>query len=318
LCRYALLLTRAPAEVSEADLAPLRALGLDDRGIVDANQVVSYFNYVNRIADGLGVELEDEWPSELKQRQSYPLAADPFPAVEAAALPWISVEQMREVDRVIIEELAISLEQMMENAGRALATVALRLLGQGIGRRVVVLAGPGGNGGGGLVAARHLALAGADIDLRLATPPERLAPTTRRQFEILRAIGIDPGVGRAGSERADLVLDALLGYSQDGAPRGETASLIRWSAGRRIVSLDVPSGLELTTGLLHDPHVSAVATVTLAAPKEGLRHAPAEEAVGRLLVADISVPPLVFAALGVPFGTPFARGPLVEVRGGQR
>lgn len=66
LCGYALTLTRTPEAVSQADLAPLRAAGFDDRAIVDANQVVAYFNYVNRIADGLGVELEDSWAPELR------------------------------------------------------------------------------------------------------------------------------------------------------------------------------------------------------------------------------------------------------------
>ena len=72
LCAYALKLTAAPWTVQRADLDDLRAAGLDDRDIVDANQVISYFNYVNRIADGLGVELEDEWPDDLRQPRSYP------------------------------------------------------------------------------------------------------------------------------------------------------------------------------------------------------------------------------------------------------
>ena len=58
---YAIKLTRTPHEMVESDLAPLRAAGLSDRDIVDLNQVVAYFNYVNRVADGLGVELEARW-----------------------------------------------------------------------------------------------------------------------------------------------------------------------------------------------------------------------------------------------------------------
>jgi len=61
LVSYALKLTREPAAVVEADLQPLRQAGLTDRDIVDLNQVVAYFNYVNRIAQGLGVELESYW-----------------------------------------------------------------------------------------------------------------------------------------------------------------------------------------------------------------------------------------------------------------
>jgi uncharacterized peroxidase-related enzyme len=61
VARYAIKLTRTPHEMVERDLAPLRASGLADREIVDLNQVVAYFNYVNRVADGLGVELEARW-----------------------------------------------------------------------------------------------------------------------------------------------------------------------------------------------------------------------------------------------------------------
>ena len=61
LARYAIKLTRTPHDMAESDLAPLRAAGLTDRDIVDLNQVVAYFNYVNRVADGLGVELEARW-----------------------------------------------------------------------------------------------------------------------------------------------------------------------------------------------------------------------------------------------------------------
>lgn len=105
--------------------------------------------------------------------------------------PWVSVAQMREVDRLMVEGLGISLAR--ENAGRSLAVVARRMLGGGArGRRVLVLAGAGGNGGGGLVAARHLANAGADVDVGLATAPEELRGVPGEQLAILRAMGIEP------------------------------------------------------------------------------------------------------------------------------
>lgn len=72
LCTYALKLTKAPWAMSPEDIAGLRAAGLSDRDIVDANQVVSYFDYVNRIADGLGVELEAEWPEQVRRKRHYP------------------------------------------------------------------------------------------------------------------------------------------------------------------------------------------------------------------------------------------------------
>lgn len=74
LCQYAVGLTRAPSAIREDDLGALRAEGFDDRAIVDANQVVAYFNYVNRIAHGLGVELEAVWTDERKAPRHYGLA----------------------------------------------------------------------------------------------------------------------------------------------------------------------------------------------------------------------------------------------------
>src|SRR5260370_37162734 len=96
---------------------------------------------------------------------------------------------MREVDRLMTEEVGISLQQMMENAGRCLATHARGMLGGDTrGRRIVVLAGRGGNGGGGLAAARRLAVWGAagdgvrtqGPDERRGVPPRKVAIVERR------------------------------------------------------------------------------------------------------------------------------------------
>jgi NAD(P)H-hydrate epimerase len=237
-----------------------------------------------------------------------------IPMLDPAAVPWLSVEQMREVDRLLVDELGITLEQLMENAGRNLALLARLLLGgDAQGRTVVVLAGPGGNGGGAMVAARHLAVAGAQVHVLLAQPPARLAPVTRRQHEILRRMGLDVQVDSTAIDPADLVVDGLLGYSQAGPPRDRTARLIQATAGRRVLALDVPSGLELATGRLHSPHVVAAATLTLAAPKTGLRAPGAPVAVGPLYLADISVPPLVWARLGLPPPSPFGRHTIARI-----
>lgn len=315
LCRYARKLTLSPAEMERADVELLRARGLDDRAIVDANQVVSYFNYVNRVADGLGVELETSWPPELRSPRRYGTGALDFPQVAAAALPWLSVAQMREVDRLMIEEFGIALEQMMENAGRSLAVLARRLLGgDARGQRVLVLAGSGGNGGGGMTAARHLVVAGAQVEVRLTTPPERLAPVPERQRAALQAIGV-PADFRPHDPLPDaaLVIDAALGYSQRGAPTGEVARLIHALPDAPVLALDVPTGLELETGNLREPHIRAQATLTLALPKQALREGDARDVVGHLCLADISVPPAVYRRLGLEYESPFGRGPIVRI-----
>ena len=95
----------------------------------------------------------------------------------------------------------------------------------------------------------------------------------------------------------DLILDALIGYSLRGDPRGDTRDLIEWAngTGSPVLSLDTPSGLDVTTGAPGVPCIAATATLTLAAPKTGLLDA---AVVGELYLADISVPPAVYDAFG--------------------
>jgi NAD(P)H-hydrate epimerase len=126
-------------------------------------------------------------------------------------------------------------------------------------------------------------------------------------------MGLDVQVKGAAIDRADLVVDGLLGYSQAGPPRDRAARLIQATAGRRVLALDVPSGLELTTGRLHSPHMVAAATLTLAAPKTGLCAPGAPVAVGPLYLADISVPPVVWGRLGLPPPSPFGRHTIARI-----
>ncbi len=207
----------------------------------------------------------------------------------------------------------MSLPQMMDDVGRKVAVLARALLGGTIGRRGHVLAGSGGNGGGGLVAARHLHSAGADVIVSMTNGADGLTPVTGHQLRILRRVGVTVGVGVQRALAADLVIDALLGYGQHGDPDGAHADLIQWCAGQRVLALDVPSGLELETGTLRNPFVRAEATLTLALPKHGLRSAEAGDVVGELFVADISVPPLVYERIGVPHPSPFGSGPVVRI-----
>ncbi|MGD9696145.1 MAG: NAD(P)H-hydrate epimerase [Thermoleophilia bacterium] len=244
---------------------------------------------------------------------------DAFPTPSADAVPWVSVDQMREVDRLMVDELGVSLVRMMENAGRSLAVVARSMLGGGVaGRHVTVLAGPGGNGGGGLVAARHLANAGAEVRVDLSLREAAVAGVPAEQLAILRLMGVEvtdrPTPATAGP--TDLVIDAVLGYGQRGAPRGLAAALIEATAGRRVLALDVPSGLDPDSGAMHQPGVRAEVTMTLAAPTHGLGAPRAARAVGRLLIADISVPPALWPRVGAgpPAGAGlFDRGPIVAL-----
>jgi len=119
-------------------------------------------------------------------------------------------------------------------------------------------------------------------------------------------------------QKPDLVLDGLIGFSLRGEPTGAIAGLIRWvnRSGAPTLALDVPSGLDATTGVAHDPTIRATATLTLALPKTGLQSADAGLHVGELYLADIGIPPAVYRRkeFGLDVGFPFASGSIVRLR----
>ncbi len=219
-------------------------------------------------------------------------------------MPFINTEQMREVDRAMIEDYRIELIQMMENAGRNLAHLARNRFFNGDPReqQVIVLAGRGGNGGGGLVCARRLGNWGAAVQVFLTHPPEAYTGVPARQLAILQRMGATVTVAGADvvlGDTAVLLIDAIIGYSLSGSPRGTAAALIRAANAHPapILSLDAPSGLDTTTGTVYTPCIQATATMTLALPKAGLQGN--EAVVGELYLADISVPPGLYAGPGL-------------------
>jgi NAD(P)H-hydrate epimerase len=120
-------------------------------------------------------------------------------------------------------------------------------------------------------------------------------------------------VGASGLEVAELFIDAILGYSQQGNPRGDAAALVAATADATVLSLDVPTGLELERGIVGEPAVRAAATLTLALPKEALRAGAARPLVGDLYLADISIPATVYERLGIGYRSPFSGSPIVRL-----
>ena len=216
-------------------------------------------------------------------------------------VPHISTEEMIEVDRLMIEEYGIDLVRMMENAGNNLAILVSKLCLQGkpFGKKVVVIAGSGGNGGGVLVAARRLHNWGADVKIVMVSEPDKLKDVTRQQYNILKKMGVS--FQDDIDEAADVFIDGMIGYSIQGNPKGRIKEFIEQINGWRIpvVSLDTPSGLNLTTGIPGEPTVKAKATLTLALPKTGLFKHKASKYVGSIYLADISVPPGLYKKIGI-------------------
>jgi NAD(P)H-hydrate epimerase len=238
------------------------------------------------------------------------------------AVPSLSTTQMIEVDRAMIEDFHIELLQMMENAGRNLAHLArIRFLdGDPRGKRVVVLAGTGGNGGGALVCARRLHTWGAQVQVVVTKEDDAFTPVPAHQLDILRRMQVPIALAAAVTQvcSPDLIIDGIIGYSLSGAPHGAAAELIRWAnaQGTPILALDAPSGVDTTTGAVFDPAIRATATMTLALPKSGLRAPGVEPQVGELYLADISVPPQLYAgpALGLHVEPLFARDEILRLR----
>lgn len=227
--------------------------------------------------------------------------------VTGAVVPAVTAKEMREVDRVATEEVGLGLGQMMENAGRTLAWHVREVQDGSVG----IVAGNGGNGGGGLVCARHLVNHGISVSVCLDRPADTLTGVTGDQYAILEAMDV-PIVGpeEVGSLEVSVIVDALIGYGLRGPVREPARGLIQWMNEQveSVVSLDVPSGIDATTGEAAGPVVGPVRTVTLALPKTGL-----EGVDGRVFLADISIPATVFDRVGIDYASPFTGAYWVEL-----
>ena len=213
----------------------------------------------------------------------------------------IDTARMRELDRAAIEQYAVPGLILMENAGRSIAVEALGLFGSQRPGRVRVVAGPGNNGGDGFVVARHLSNWGQQVEITLEVDPEKLNGDALVNYTIAEKMALPirggPGAIEKKSlldwlQRADLVVDALLGTGTRGAVRPPFDEIIRAvnESKRPVVAVDLPSGLDADTGLAQGVAIEAALTVACGAPKKGLLSAGAARYVGRLVVAYISLP----------------------------
>ncbi|MFZ1155928.1 MAG: NAD(P)H-hydrate dehydratase [Solirubrobacteraceae bacterium] len=206
--------------------------------------------------------------------------------------PLLDAPQMRAVDRWAIDEQGIPSLDLMERAGEAVAQAVERLAGDG---PLVVVCGKGNNGGDGLVAARLLRLAAREVAVVCIAPAEELSPDARANLE--RLPGKPPlqfGESAAGEaiERAVAIVDALLGTGFDGVPHGVVAEAIEAmsSARGRLVSVDVPSGVDASTGVVAGVAAQAHRTVSFHASKPGLWINPGKGYAGDITTIDIGVP----------------------------
>jgi hydroxyethylthiazole kinase-like uncharacterized protein yjeF len=215
-------------------------------------------------------------------------------------------DQVREFDRHAIEDLGIPGIVLMENAGRQAADEAERLLAAGRGRRALVVAGRGNNGGDGFVVARHLLVRGYEPSVLVVAEEDKLTGDALANFRLLVPLGIRVDVCSGdtatvaaaiaeASAAADLVVDALLGTGLAGNVREPLRSAIEaincaGDTGKPVLAIDIPSGLDADSGRPLGEAVRAAATVTFVAAKVGFTAPEALPYTGRLVVADIGVP----------------------------
>lgn len=219
-------------------------------------------------------------------------------------IPAVTADQMREVDRIAVEETGPNLFQMMENAGRNLACLAIQLLGVDWNKKkIIVIAGKGGNGGGGICAARHLLNRNCFVSVCIIEP-EKLTEITAHQRKIFDSAG-----GRKifleelKDQKPDLIIDAIIGYSLKSSPRENTLEVVQWAnnSNAEILSLDIPSGIDATTGENYGEYIKADSTLTLALPKRGLLKSNS----GKLFLGDIGIPNRVYSKIGLELVSPF-------------
>ena len=228
---------------------------------------------------------------------------------DRAAMPAIGAEAMTGADRRA-QALGVSEERLMEHAGTAVAA-AVRALAVDTGRwgsgPIVILCGPGNNGGDGFVAARRLALAGAQVVVAVVATDARPrgAAASRNWDRIARDEGIakvhapvarDVALFGHGIERAAVIVDALLGTGVRGPLRDPVRSAVELieharSGGIPVVSVDTPTAIDLSSGEPSEPAVRADLTVTFHRPKTGLATRRGAAHAGKVLVAPIGIPP---------------------------
>jgi ADP-dependent NAD(P)H-hydrate dehydratase / NAD(P)H-hydrate epimerase len=219
-------------------------------------------------------------------------------------IPVLNDVAMREADRITIEELGVSSLVLMEQAAAAVTATMLERYPDC--QRVVVLCGPGNNGGDGLAVARQLHVHGVGVEALMMADPDRLSGDAARQLEIAKRFGVRVRC-RAEVERlpelhcADVVVDALFGTGLTRPLEGHWAEVVAavQAVEAPVVAVDIPSGLLAGDAGVPPVAVEANLTVTFGAPKVAHVLPPACWNCGDVAVADIGIPPWVLDDLAV-------------------
>jgi NAD(P)H-hydrate epimerase len=213
--------------------------------------------------------------------------------------------QLREIDRLAVEQYRLPSIALMENAARSAADAACDMLGAIRGRNVLILCGGGNNGGDGLALARHLHNRGAEISIALTIDPARYHGDAQTNWEIVSAMRLPcaPAHAEAIAEsRADLLIDAIFGTGLTEAPREPFPAIVDAisRSGRPVLAIDLPSGLDCDTGQPPGACVRATRTITFVAEKAGFAAPTALPYLGSVTIGDIGCPVELIAHVSAP------------------
>jgi len=221
-----------------------------------------------------------------------------------------TAQEMRDIDKATMEWFGLPGVALMENAGRAVAEKAISILVEPRGKIVFIVCGGGNNGGDGYVAARWLHNRGVRVKLFLAMDRSLIKGDALVHLDTAVRMGIEcfdfteprsMEKARIASAFADLVIDALLGTGFQGElsePYKESIELMN-GAGKKILSVDIPSGVEADTGMVRGKAVQAFCTVTFGLPKPGLLLYPGAGCAGEIEVAPIGIPTELLTAAAI-------------------
>ncbi len=219
----------------------------------------------------------------------------------ARAMRSLTRAEVREVDRLAIQQYGVPGVVLMENAG---AGAARLLEAAGIDGPVVIVCGKGNNGGDGFVIGRHLDAAGYAVRFLLACDRDAISGDARVNLEIAERSGLeitclataDQGEWEARLAGASWIVDALLGTGASGPPSGAVAmaiaaiNAVRARGGVKVLAVDLPSGMDCDTGVPLGACIRADMTATFVAPKRGFEAPSAAAMTGTVQVISIGAP----------------------------
>ena len=208
----------------------------------------------------------------------------------------LSVEQSRQIDWIAKDQGHIPGIVLMENAGRGITECLLKRKP----KSVLVCCGRGNNGGDGFVIARHLDQAGIPVRVILFANPRDLLGDAFLNYSMIYhsdiPLDLFPKVGEEGFrkqlEEVDWVVDALVGTGQKGSlrPPFDMAAKMINQSGKKVLAVDIPSGMDADTGEITEPTIKANLTVTMVTPKCGFSNPKAKANLGELEIVGIGLP----------------------------